>query len=91
MAYYDVSLLSADNDFLQRCSACGATEGMTDPWTWTVSHQWELAATPSFGDKYAYAIAMGIQNPGRDQSVISDAEILSAVQALAGVGTQQPA
>ena len=82
MAYYDVSLLSADNDFIFRTRACVATEGVDDPVQWSDAHMWEMAATPSFGDKYSYAIATGVQHPGRVESVISDADILSAVQAI---------
>lgn len=82
MAYYDVSLLSSDNDFLNRCTACATGESIDDPKAWVLDHQWQLASTPSFGEKYSYAIANGIVYPGRDQSVISDPDILSAVQAL---------
>jgi hypothetical protein len=82
MAYYDVSLLSADNDFLSRCTACVTVEGVEDPKAWVLDHQWQLASTPTFGEKYGYAVATGIVNPGRDPSVISDPEILSAVQFL---------
>jgi hypothetical protein len=82
MAFYDVSLLAADNDFIQRTRACVTIEGIADPLEWTTEYQWQMAATPGFGDKYAYALATGIQYPGRDTSVISDGDILSAVQAI---------
>lgn len=86
MAYYDVSLLAADQDFANRVAACGQTENKvppdTNPSGWAADHIWELAATPSFGDKYAYALEMGVSNPGRVESVISDADILAAVQAM---------
>lgn len=82
MAYFDIALLSADNDFLNRCTACATGESIDDPKPWTIDHQWQLASTPGFGEKYAYAIATGITNPGRVESVISDGDILSAVQSL---------
>lgn len=82
MAYYDVSQLAADNDFILRTRACVGTEGNPDPVTWSNDHMWEMASTPGFGDKYAYALATGVENPGRAQSVIDDSEILSAVQAI---------
>jgi len=82
MSYYDVSLLAADGDFISRTTACAATEGIAEPNQWAIEHQWEMAATPGFGDKYSYAIATGVENPGRNESVISDGDILSAVQAL---------
>jgi hypothetical protein len=86
MAYFDVALLHADPDFLARVTACyaGETLGTTgeEPNAWTVEHAWDVASAPGFGDAYASAIAGGISDPGRDPAVISDAQILSAVQFL---------
>lgn len=82
MAYSDIALLSSDGDFIQRTRACYANETESDPMEWARDHQWQMAAMPGFGDKYAYALANGVDRPGNDQSVISDPEILSAVQAL---------
>lgn len=82
MAYSDVALLSQDNDFINRTRAAVAQEGEADPVGWSNDHQWQMAGAPTFGDKYAYAILSGVERPGNDQSVISDPEILSAVQAL---------
>ena len=77
MAYLDVSNLAADAEFLQRVSACYATEtlnvdGGTDPASWAAMHAWELAAQPGFGDAYA---------GGGDEAIL-DAQILSAVQGI---------
>lgn len=82
MAYSDIALLSSDNDFVLRTTACVATEGGADPVGWVTAHRWRMASTPGFGDKYASGIANGIPRPGNDQSVISDGDILSAVQAI---------
>jgi hypothetical protein len=41
-----------------------------------------MAAVPGFGEKYSYAIATGVVRPGNDPAVISDGDILSAVQAI---------
>lgn len=82
MAFSDIALLSADNDFIMRTRACAATEGESDPVAWSTANQWAMAATPSFGDKYASAIAGGVVRPGNDQAVISDGDIVSAVQAI---------
>lgn len=86
MGYTDQAMLSQDNDFMVRIAACAAVEidlGALHPTSWASQNQWAIAASPGFADKYAYALATGIENPGRDPSVISDAEILSAVQAMA--------
>lgn len=82
MAFSDIALLSADNDFIMRTRACVAVEGVADPVEWAAVHQWAMAATPSFGDKYASALAAGVPRPGNDPSVISDPDILSAVQVI---------
>ena len=82
MAYSDIALLSADNDFISRTRACVSTEGEADPVQWTTDHQWQMASAPGFGDAYATAILNGVPRPGNDQSVINDAQILSAVQAI---------
>jgi hypothetical protein len=82
MAYSDIALLSSDGDFINRIRACVSTEGETDPVSWTRDNIWAMAASPGFGDEYASAIVNGIARPGNDQSVISDSELLSAVQAI---------
>lgn len=85
MAYYDQSLLSRDEDFVDRLSAAAAVE--TDPSDglppdqWARNSVWWIAAAPGFADAYASAIAGGVPDPGRDPSVISDAMIHAAVQA----------
>jgi hypothetical protein len=83
MAYYDAAALADDQDFMRRCGMCAETEGIPDGWEWGIANRYSLAAAPGFGDAYASALAAGVPNPGRDQSVVSDAQILSAVQTLA--------
>jgi hypothetical protein len=82
MAYSDISLLAVDWDFINRVTACAATEQVDEAPRWAQTHSWEMAALPGFGDKYASAIANGIERPGWDPAVISDNDILSGVQAL---------
>ena len=85
MAYSDQALLSVDHDFVNRLGASAAVEvPLEDPMTpldWAVRHSWQIAAAPGFADDYASALAAGVQRPGNDESVISDAELRSAVQA----------
>jgi hypothetical protein len=87
MAYYDVSLLAQDPDFVVRIAACYSTETAGNaeaeyPTAWAADHIWAIAGAPGFGDAYSSAVAGGVPNPGRDASVISDAQILAAVQAI---------
>lgn len=87
MAYSDIAALQQDADFNVRTQACYATETLDvnaalDPGSWTAMHAWDMAAQPGFGDAYASAVAGSVPRPGNDPSVISDAQILSAVQGL---------
>jgi cytochrome c5 len=87
VSYYDVSQLSTDTAFISRCSACYAIEsagapGAKNPSQWAMENCWALAAQPGFGDAYGYAIANGNTEPGKDPAVITDAQILAAVQSI---------
>jgi hypothetical protein len=85
MAYADQALLSRDLDFVDRISAAAAVEvepNPTPPDQWGRTNVWWIAAAPGFADKYASALASGVERPGNDPSVIADADILAAVQAL---------
>jgi len=83
MTYYEVSLLARDPDFQSRIAACYGIETMAqDPESWALMHQWMMASQPGFGEAYAYALLNGNPNPGRDPAVITDNQILSAVQMI---------
>ena len=81
MAYYDLYLLAFDADFYARTEAAAAEQGYPNPPQWADDHRWDMAAAPTFADRYASALAGGVQNPGRDQAVISDDDLRAAVQA----------
>jgi hypothetical protein len=84
MSYFDVNLLANNQDFMNRSVACAATEQIPDPFNWALAHRFEIAAAPGFGADYASALAADppVQFPGRDESVISDGELLGSVQAV---------
>jgi hypothetical protein len=86
MSYATQSLLAKDQDFIDRCSASAAKEipmgSPTNPVEYTYANIWHLAASPGFDAAYDSAIAGGIARPGWEPSVISDGQILSAMQAL---------
>lgn len=84
--YSDVALLSMDNDFILRTRAAVAQEGVADPVQWTTTYQWQMASTPSFGEKYGYALANNNPRPGWDPTVITDPDILAAVQHIINAG-----
>lgn len=86
MGYWEQSLLSIDQDFRQRIASCVAKEGLSPegehPTTTADKIQWEVAAAPGFAEAYTYAIANEVPNPGRDATVITDEQLLSAVTAV---------
>ena len=87
MSYFDVATMAKDGDLRERIAACAATEGVTSPHptAWADGHQWQLAAAPGWADAYAYAVLSGNERPGRDEAVITDGMILSAVQGIVGL------
>ena len=91
MAYSSISLLQQDPDFQRRVMACYAVETLNvdaalDPGSWQAIHSWDMAAQPGFGDAYAYALETHPDDPdyrpGNDPAVITDEQILAAVQSL---------
>ena len=91
MGYSDIALLQQDPYFARRVTAAYAVETLDvddalDPGSWQAIHSWDLAAQPGFGDAYGYAIETHPDDPdylpGDDEAVITDAQILAAVQSL---------
>jgi hypothetical protein len=83
MGYWDISQMAGDLDLQAREAACAQQEGIADPQQWAGDNALALAASPGWDAKWASAVAGGAEFPGRDEAVISDADILAAVQALA--------
>ena len=86
MSYATQSLIAQDADFIARCNSAAAVEVdptvHENPLTWVQQHIWQLATSPGFDAAYESALAAGVGRPGWESSVISDAQILAAVQAL---------
>jgi len=83
MSYSSQAALSGDGDFISRVSASAAVEvpQPESPVTWARNHIWRIAAAPGFATAYESAVLAGIPRPGNDPGVITDPQILSAVQA----------
>ena len=83
MSYSSQAELARDQDFIARVSAAAAveTERPEDPNAWASNSISRIAAAPGFADAYESALAGNVPRPGNDPAVISDAQILSAVQA----------
>ena len=84
MSYSIQAQLSSDAEFIARVSSCAAEEvpKTHQPTQWARDHIWWVAAAPGFSEAYEYAINADNPNPGKDPAVITDAQILGAVQAL---------
>lgn len=92
--YSTIALIAGTTRFLERCYACAAQQGRYEPERWGWDNRWHLAATPSWAAKVDSWIA---GNPGGgigwadDPAVISDADILSAVQGMLNPVPPEPA
>ena len=92
MSYSSQAALSVDPHFTNRVSACAAVEipnsglATTPPVPtgpeWAGRYIWAVAAAPGFADAYEYALNTSVEDPGKDPAVITDAQILAAVQGL---------
>jgi hypothetical protein len=82
MSYSAQAILSADGDFWNRVAECASVEvPMThSPTVWATEHIWRIGASPGFADAYEYALNTNVERPGNDPAVITDAQILGAVQ-----------
>lgn len=82
MSYSGQAALAQDRDFRDRLAACASTLGIQQADRWALDNSWILSASPGFADAYTYAVAVKTPEPGKLESVISDASILAAVHAL---------
>lgn len=80
--YWSVALVQQDSDLQQREIACASIEGIPDAPYWVMSHSWDYATQPTWGEKYQYALDSLNPRPGKDDTVITDADILSATQLI---------
>lgn len=85
--YYATAVLSSDQDLRLRIVAAAAGAGTTDPFPWAEANAWALATQPGWGQAYDAALKANKPSPGRDESVITDEMIHTAVQAVSGQPT----
>ncbi len=80
MTLNNIAAVAQDANLQYRLSACAAMENLPDPAMWVSSNIWKLAARPGWGEAYSSSAST---EPGKDDSAITDAMIVEAVQALA--------
>lgn len=83
MSYADIAAITQSTSLAQRLTACAAEEVKPKPYSsWVFEHIWEIAASPGWADKWAYAVANENPDPGADESVITDGDILAVIQPM---------
>ena len=84
MSYNHIADAAQDSDLRRRVAACFAqqTTGTEQPEALASVHMWRIAADSDIADAYAYAVATNVPNPGKDEAVVTDANILAAVTAI---------
>lgn len=79
MSYSTIARCANDTAFAERVRAASSQEGHGA--NVPSEYLWDLSAKSDIEAAYASAVAGGNENPGGDESVITDGMILSAVQA----------
>lgn len=86
MSYSSIQAIATDGSLMGRITAAAASEGLETPDSWAASRMWKFASQPGWGDKWSYAVDTYQVNANPDTGirtdVISDADILAAVQAI---------
>ena len=84
MTYNAIAAAAQDHDLRQRVAACFAQEttGPEQPEALASVHMWRIVANGPIADAYSYAVATNVPNPGKDEAVVTDANILDAVAAI---------
>ena len=84
MSYNAIAAAAQDADLKRRVAACFAqeTDGPEQPPALAELHMWRIVANGPIADAYSYAVAANVPNPGKDEAVVTDANILAAVTAI---------
>lgn len=84
MSFNTQAVIAHDPAILRRVSACAASLGIglggdDHPVAWANNNAWMLAVSPGWSEAFAASVA---EDPGADEDAITDAMILTAVEAL---------
>ena len=91
MSYNAIAAAAQDADLKRRVAACFAQEttGPEQPPALAELHIWRIVANGPIADAYSYAVATDVPNPGKDEAVVTDANILDAVAAIVAADTPE--
>jgi hypothetical protein len=82
MTYKSVADMAENFALSRRITAGAAKESVDNPQGWTQLFRWEVASQPGWDAAWDSAVAGGDTDPGNNEAVITDAMILSGVQAV---------
>lgn len=86
MSYNDISEMQADTTLNRRLIACATQEGKggvsQTPEQWVTENSWKIVSSPGWAAKWSSAKANYNSQPGIDESVITDDDILATIQPM---------
>lgn len=83
MSYKTIAAITQSGSLINRLTAAAAEQSAPgDYGSWVYARIWDYAAMPGWAAKWESALAAGVTDPGDNESVITDGDILSATQAL---------
>lgn len=87
MSYLTQDDIRESPKLFARVRMCAAQQGAPDPERWALDHRDQIAVTPGWDTKWAAALASANPppDPGADEAVITDLDILARVQQLMGM------
>lgn len=84
MTYAGIASITQSSSLFNRLTACAAEQNKDEPYsTWVRARIWKIAASPGWAAKWESALAADIEDPGADESVITDGDILAVIQGMA--------
>lgn len=91
MSYTSIHTCANDEAFQARLMAAAAQEGQENPeYAMSVLLRWPVSAKSDIEAAYEFAVTSGNPNPGGDPSVITDLQILAAVQSVLNPPQPEP-
>ena len=82
MSYTTIHQCANDEAFSARLIAAAAAEGHPNPDYALFGLRWPVSSAADIAAAYEFAVNAGNPNPGGDPAVITDQQILSAVQPI---------
>jgi hypothetical protein len=86
--YHVGSMIQQDPNLRRRVAACAQQQASVnvvdigDPEVWAEANSWEYAMAPGWVAKVSSAIESGVLEWGNDPAVVTDGDILSAIQPM---------